>query len=286
LWTGVESIRCRLRLASGDLLDAEPSPGGSGDFLLPVLLGKRDVRGRIEIQRATACGTSDTQRGALGFPIVFFTVRARRIGAILSSRGAWGVRFAGDHMCTGVSIAVFEGVSRRENGHPSSGVGAWDRRGSRLLCSDSLNWQRLGVEPLRTLHAAVVKPRATPDTPVAFYRQWRLTGLDGTVMDAPDSEANAVFGRSSGGRGEGAFPQVRNMSLVELGTHSRTPATLTQWYEALLAEMQTERIEGRCNRINPRVIKRKMSRWRKKRPADRRPSPLLKTFAQWVVMKT
>ena len=34
--------------------------------------------------------------------------------------------------------------------------------------------QRLGVEPLRALHAAVVKPLATPDTPGAFYRHWRL----------------------------------------------------------------------------------------------------------------
>jgi hypothetical protein len=364
--------------------------------------------------------------------------------------------------------------------------------------------QRLGVEPLRLLHAAVVKPLATPDTPGAFYRQRRLMGFDGTLLDAPDSEANAVFGRSSGSRGEGAFPQVRKVSLVELGTHvevavaiggwhdgertlartlyeqipddvllledrgffcyedwkalylrvkllirmkshhvlkplqalsdgsylakiyptghdrdkdrngiivrvirytlddpqrtghgeehclltnlldetecpalelielyhqrweeelvfdeqkthqdprraekpaqlrsetpegvrqelyalslghfvirslmfeaartaeldvdrlsftgcfrilqcrlpecdSRTPATLTQWYDALLAEMQTERIEGRRDRINPRVIKRKMSKWNKKRIEHRRPPPLRKTFAQCVVMKT
>jgi hypothetical protein len=46
---------------------------------------------------------------------------------------------------------------------------------------------------------------------------------------------------------------------------SRTPATLTQWYEALLAEMRTEQNDGRRNRINPRVIKRKMSKWNKKR---------------------
>jgi hypothetical protein len=79
--------------------------------------------------------------------------------------------------------------------------------------------QRLGVEPVRQLHAAVVRPLATPDTPGAFYRQWRLVGCDSTVMDVPDSEANASFGRSSGSRGEAAFPQVRKTSLVELGTH-------------------------------------------------------------------
>lgn len=78
---------------------------------------------------------------------------------------------------------------------------------------------RLGVEPLQGLHAKVVKPLATRDTPGAFYRQWRLMALDGTVLDVPDSEANAVVGRSSNARGDGAFPQVRKVSLVELGTH-------------------------------------------------------------------
>ena len=91
--------------------------------------------------------------------------------------------------------------------------------------------QRLGIEPLRALHATVVKPLATPDTPGAFYRQWRLMGFDGTVMDVPDSEANAVFGRSSGGRGEGAFPQVRKVSLVELGTHVEVALAIGGWHD-------------------------------------------------------
>ena len=91
--------------------------------------------------------------------------------------------------------------------------------------------KRLGVEPLQTLHAAIVKPLATPDTHGAFYRQWRLMAFDGTVMDVPDSEANAVFGRSSGGRGEGAFPQVRKVSLVELGTHVEAAMAIGGWHD-------------------------------------------------------
>ena len=79
--------------------------------------------------------------------------------------------------------------------------------------------QRLGVEPVRELHRQVVRPLATPDTPGAFYRGLRLMALDGTLLDVPDSSANQGFGRSSGGRGAGAFPQVRKLSLVELGTH-------------------------------------------------------------------
>jgi hypothetical protein len=81
--------------------------------------------------------------------------------------------------------------------------------------------QRLGVAPVRHLFNQVVRPLAHPETPGAFYRGLRLMGVDGTIFDVPDSEANAaVFARPSAGpRGEGAFPQIRKLSLVELGTH-------------------------------------------------------------------
>ena len=67
---------------------------------------------------------------------------------------------------------------------------------------------------------------------------------------------------------------------------SRTSTSLNDWYQALLAEMLTEHIGPRRNRINPRVIKRKMSKWNKKQPHHRHPPPLRKTFEQSVVMKT
>ena len=82
--------------------------------------------------------------------------------------------------------------------------------------------QRLGVAPVRSLFEQTVRPLAQPTTPGAFYHGLRLMGIDGTVYDVPDSEANAAaFSRpSAGSRGDGAFPQVRKLSLVELGTHS------------------------------------------------------------------
>ncbi len=79
--------------------------------------------------------------------------------------------------------------------------------------------QRLGSEPLVELHRLVVKPMATEQTPGAFYRGMRKVGIDGTVLDVPDCDAHQHLGRSSGSRGEGPFPQVRKVSLVELGTH-------------------------------------------------------------------
>jgi hypothetical protein len=81
--------------------------------------------------------------------------------------------------------------------------------------------QRLGIAPVRHLFTQVVRPLAESETPGAFYRGLRLMGIDGTVEDVPDSPANAAaFARPSAGpRGEGAFPQIRKLSLVELGTH-------------------------------------------------------------------
>lgn len=81
--------------------------------------------------------------------------------------------------------------------------------------------QRLGVAPLRQLFLETARPMATPQTVGAFYRNWRLMGLDGTVFDLPDTPCNArTFGRPTTSRAEGAFPQVRVLALCELGTHA------------------------------------------------------------------
>ncbi|MFV1969312.1 MAG: IS4 family transposase [Pirellulaceae bacterium] len=84
--------------------------------------------------------------------------------------------------------------------------------------------QRLGVAPVRHLFDRTVRPLATEQTPGSFYRGMRLMGIDGVVFNLPDRPANDVtFGRPSGGdRGPGAFPQLRKVSLIELGTHVET----------------------------------------------------------------
>jgi hypothetical protein len=81
--------------------------------------------------------------------------------------------------------------------------------------------KRLGVAPVRELFHTTVRPLAKEDTPGSFYRGYRLVAIDGVVYNTPDTEANEkAFGRPSGGdRGMGAFPQLRKVSLVEVGTH-------------------------------------------------------------------
>jgi hypothetical protein len=58
-------------------------------------------------------------------------------------------------------------------------------------------------------------------------------GIDGTVLDVPDTPANDKhFGRSSGGRGDSALPQVRKVSLVELGTHVEVALAIGGWHDS------------------------------------------------------
>ena len=80
---------------------------------------------------------------------------------------------------------------------------------------------RLGAAPLEELFARVARPLAEPDTPGAWYRGRRLTSLDGTTIDLPDTpDLEARFGRPRASRGASGFPQLRLLTLTETGTHA------------------------------------------------------------------
>lgn len=96
--------------------------------------------------------------------------------------------------------------------------------------------RRLGVAPLRHLFGQLVRPLATPQTPGAFYKGLRLVGIDGTTYDIPDTPANVqAFGRPKGARADAAFPQVRKLSLVELGTHAELAFVLKPYHRGEMA---------------------------------------------------
>src|SRR5205085_5254413 len=81
--------------------------------------------------------------------------------------------------------------------------------------------RRLGVTPLRRAFDLVARPMATPATPGAFYKGWRLVAWDGTTLDLPDTPANArAFGRPGHAAGQGAFPQLRLLTLCKLCSHA------------------------------------------------------------------
>lgn len=90
---------------------------------------------------------------------------------------------------------------------------------------------RLGVEPLKRFYETVVKPIATPATEGAFFRDWRLVALDGFTLEVPDTEANrAAFARPEApSGGESAYPRIRGVGLVEVGTHVLFGAALDSY---------------------------------------------------------
>jgi hypothetical protein len=168
-------------------------PAGEAGRVLDRLLLLGQVIGPEHVRQALEdTGCLDSRRCRLTRAVIFWVVLAMGILTDLPIR------------------QVFKYARRLRPGEPTPGRSA--------LC---LARQRLGLAPLRRLFARVVRPLATPQTPGAFYKGWRLMALDGTTYDVPDSPANAAaFGRPSGGpRGDGAFPQVRKLSLVEVGTH-------------------------------------------------------------------
>jgi hypothetical protein len=168
-------------------------PVGESGRVLDRLLLLEQVIGSEQVRQALEdTGCFDSRRCRLTREVIFWVVLAMGILTDLPLR------------------QIFKACRRLRPGE------ATPHRSS--LC---LARQRLGLAPVRHLFTQVVRLLATPQTPGAFFKGWRLMALDGTVYTVPDSPANAAaFGRPSGGsRGDGAFPQIRKLSLVEVGTH-------------------------------------------------------------------
>jgi hypothetical protein len=84
--------------------------------------------------------------------------------------------------------------------------------------------QRLGSDVMENLHDGIVGPIAVRSkartTRGAWYRKWRVVSIDGSTLDIADEKDNAkTYGRPGGQGGEGSYPQIRFVSLVENGTH-------------------------------------------------------------------
>jgi Insertion element 4 transposase N-terminal/Transposase DDE domain len=96
--------------------------------------------------------------------------------------------------------------------------------------------RRVGAAPLAVLFARVRGAQAQPGTAGAFRFGLRLVAWDATKLDVPDSPDNiAAFTRPRNGRAGGGFPQVRLLSLIEVGTHAVVDAAFGTGSEQALA---------------------------------------------------
>lgn len=124
------------------------------------------------------------------------------------------------------------------------GMGLWSRLSQRLvwlkLMGPLSNWhpgqaevalsasavsgrrKELGSSGLQALMTCCCRPLAQRERmPSAFFGRYRLLGIDGTLFNTPDTPVNrSAFGGSSNQYGQGAYPQVRCVVLVECGSHA------------------------------------------------------------------
>jgi len=78
----------------------------------------------------------------------------------------------------------------------------------------------IGAAPVVELFHRVCKPMGSPDTPGIFLFGLRMMAIDATVEDVADTAENEhAFGRHTSQRGPSAFPQIRGVYLMEVGTH-------------------------------------------------------------------
>ena len=81
--------------------------------------------------------------------------------------------------------------------------------------------EQLGSELLEELFARCAGPKASQQTPGAFWHGMRLLAIDGTVESVPDTPSNREAFRYSidDPQAHSPFPQARLVLLVECGTH-------------------------------------------------------------------
>ena len=122
------------------------------------------------------------------------------------------------------------------------------------------------------------------ETPAGVIQEVYALSLGHFVTRALMFEAAATVGLDTDRLSFTGCFQILKCRLPECDSSS--PGRFERWYRGLLWELQLERTddEVRRNRINPRVVKQKMSKYKKKRPEHRRIPPLKKTFAETVVM--
>jgi hypothetical protein len=81
--------------------------------------------------------------------------------------------------------------------------------------------QRVTFRPLMALFELIARPLATITTPGAFFYGLRLVAIDGIIFDTEDTPANVVgFGRPKNQKGDGAYPQVRCVAIIEQATRA------------------------------------------------------------------
>lgn len=184
----------------------------------------------------------------------------------------------------GIAVRVIE-YTFRDRGRPGSGqphrllttlLSASRHPAARLIVLYHERWEEeLAIDELKTHQRQ--RPVLRSQTPAGVVQEIYALLLGHFVIrklmcDAADV-ADCVPRELS-------FVSTLKILRCRLPECPRTSQGLARWYADLLAEVAEERLEPRRNRVNPRVIKRKMSNWTKKRENHRSCPQPTKNFRQ------
>ena len=181
----------------------------------------------------------------------------------------------------GVKVRIIE-YTFRDPGRPGSGekhrllttlLDARVHPAKRLIELYHERWEEeLAIDELKTHQLG--RPTLRSETPAGVVQEIYGLLLGHYVVRKIMVEA-----------GKSSDVSPRRLSFVEtlkilrcrLPESPKSPGGQRQWFDRLLEEVAAEVLPERRDRVNPRVIKRKMSKWHKKRPQHRHyPQPTLK----------
>jgi hypothetical protein len=182
-------------------------------------------------------------------------IPARMIEDLLETYQMWEQRERKTNMVTIVywliALHVYPSLSqRRVYGKLVSGLRTMrDDVAEHIPARSALSYRRsqLGSEILQELFGKVAGPKATEQTPEAFWKGMRLLAIDGTVESVADTADNREAFRYSTDDelSHSPFPQARLVLVIECGTHLICDAEISscRQAEATGARLLLERAE-------------------------------------------
>lgn len=199
--------------------------------------------------------------------------------------------------------------------YPSSYERTQDRNGRvvRLIEYTHNDPTRPGCGEKHRLLTDLVDPADLPalEAPLVYHRRWDhelvfdeiKTHLNGRPVHlrskTPRGVVQELYGLFLAHRllrqimSDAAAPQqleadrlsfVNSFRVLQSHLHEAPTCSLADWYQRLTEEVGRQILRPRRNRWYPRVIRRKMKKWDKKRPQHKNPPQPSKSFAESVVI--
>lgn len=191
----------------------------------------------------------------------------------------------------GIVVRVIE-YKLEGTGHPDDGkvhrllttlLDAKEHSAKELIILYHERWEEeLAIDEVKT-HLRE-KPVLRSRTPAGVVQEIEGLLLAHFAVRALMQEAAQLEGLDPDRLSFTATLSILRCRLPEVPKSPKDKAGRKRWWEDLVAEVSEQLLPERRQRVNPRVIKRKMSNWKKKRPHHRNHPQPLKPFSESIIM--